>query len=95
MESFSQIEESEQIINEIDKIEDHIEQDTRSMIIELNDEIYVFERKIKNNRNKILDLKKKLYQECNHCFVRDPTAAYDDIYKYRCLNCYLYRGEFD
>ena len=95
MQSFSRTEFTKQIVNAPNKIEDYIEQNTKSMIMELNDEIYVFERKIKNNRNKILKLKKKLYHECKHHFVRDPSATYDDIYKYQCLNCSLYKGEFD
>ena len=83
-----------QIVNDSQNIEEHIEQDTKTRIRELNDENFVYKKKIKSNRNKILNLKRKLYQECHHQFIRDYSAASDDVYKYYCSQCSLYRGEF-
>lgn len=70
------------------------EQNIQVHIQELQDEISTYNKKIKNNKEQIILFKRKLYLECHHLFKRDHSAMSDDIYKYQCIKCSLYRGEF-
>jgi len=52
-------------------------------------------KKIKSSGDKIKKLKKELYWTCQHKFERDPSAAYDDLFKYKCSKCHLYQNYYN
>ena len=52
-------------------------------------------KEIDERRHYINQVNKKLYRICRHNFIRDPSAAFDDMYKWQCTKCHLYRGEFE
>lgn len=47
---------------------------------------------IKEIRDNINNLNKQLYYTCKHSFIRDNTVASDELYKYICNKCGLYKG---
>lgn len=47
--------------------------------------ISIMKKRINNKRS-------KLYKKCNHSFFRDSSCASDDIFKYVCKKCKLYKG---
>ena len=51
-------------------------------------------KEIDERRSYINQVKQKLYRTCRHNFIRDISAAFDDMYKWQCTKCHLYRGEF-
>ena len=53
--------------------------------------IYKCRKTIKNSQDGINNLEKALYKLCQHTFIRDLSATSDDIYKYYCTKCLLYR----
>lgn len=38
------------------------------------------------------DVEKKMYDKCDHYFVRDQFAKHDDICKFVCTNCGIYEN---
>jgi len=34
----------------------------------------------------------QIWDTCDHTWIRDSTALFDDIYKYKCSTCRLYNG---
>jgi len=63
----------------------------KQKISENYNEITKCRKTIKKSQNDIETLKDTLYELCQHTFIRDFSAAPDDIYKYYCKKCHLYR----
>ena len=70
---------TEDIINDIKSSE--------KLIIEYN-------KKIKNIKKRVETMKRIVYKNCSHHFIRDNSCASDDIYKYVCTKCNLYKGVY-
>ena len=70
---------------------------TQSLIDEIRDSYFRegdLRREIEEiKRNRRL-LEERLYKECEHEFVRDYSAAFDDICKNVCKNCGLYDNPY-
>lgn len=54
-------------------------------------EIDQFFRKIEENKDEISVLEDKLYDVCKHEWKYDINACFDDISKYYCIYCGLYK----
>ena len=53
-----------------------------------------YSKAMKRINKEIYNLEKKLYNTCNHTFIRDTEVAFDEIFKYKCTNCNLYKNYF-
>lgn len=62
----------------------------KELIIKKTNELTECNKKIEEIKSTISDLKTRLFNACNHTFVRDHSAASDDIYKYKCSQCGSY-----
>lgn len=60
----------------------------------LNNEIYKMEENIKNYKKLINNKQKKLWNECDHCWIRDNNAAFDDHIKFHCKKCKLWKSRY-
>lgn len=57
-------------------------------------QIYNFYKMIKTNENNIEILNKQIYKLCEHDWIRDEAACYDDRCKHICSKCSLYRSPY-
>lgn len=57
-------------------------------------QIYNFYKMIKTNENNIEILNKQIYKLCEHDWIRDEVACYDDRCKHICSKCSLYRSPY-
>jgi len=71
-----------------------LDEKIKDTIIQYRRDITNFEYKIKDMKKDICILEKKLYDSCSHRFIRDQSAAFDDIFKYKCTKCNLYKNYF-
>lgn len=62
----------------------------KNYIKKLKEENMYYERMIQNNKYKIREMEKNLFKMCNHQWVRDEFAAFDDHIKQVCDRCGLY-----
>ncbi len=60
----------------------------------LQSQIYNFYRLIKNNQNDIEALEKTIFKLCNHEWILDESASFDDRCKHLCAKCSLYNSPF-
>ena len=51
-------------------------------------------KEAEDRKRYIRQVKEKLYRVCRHNFNRDSSAAFDDIFKWKCSKCHLYKGEY-
>ena len=49
---------------------------------------------IQKNRQLIKDLEKEIYKNCQHDWIRDECANFDDRCKFICSKCSLYRSNY-
>jgi len=94
-----EIVDKEQIVDKVVDINDL--EKNNILAIKYSDDIYKNELEIihllkekRERENYILQIKQKLYKTCEHHFTRDSSAAFDDIFKWKCSKCNLYKGEF-
>lgn len=66
----------------------------REEINDITKKIIVYTRNIEELRNKKIQLENKLYYICNHKFVYDNSACFDDKCKYICEKCLLYDNDY-
>ena len=59
---------------------------------ELLQEIVKYENDLLVLKKKKHDLELAIWDDCEHEWQRDVTAAFDDICKYRCYKCNLYKN---
>lgn len=71
-----------------------VELDIKSELANCYAKIHTYRALIAAELNRIPQLEKKLYAKCNHVFVRDPSAMSDDLYKWQCTECQLYRTQY-
>tara|TARA_B100000575_G_C23142062_1_gene664948 strand:- start:6449 stop:6682 length:234 start_codon:yes stop_codon:yes gene_type:complete len=57
--------------------------------VEALEEIQKCENRIKELKDKIDELDKHLYKECNHNWIRDNSCSDDDLGKNYCEHCGL------
>jgi len=57
--------------------------------------IRVSENQINISNNEIIKLQKQLYRTCEHNFKRDSSAMSDDLFKYKCTKCSLYKNHYN
>ena len=57
-------------------------------------QIYNFYNLINHNKDKIKQIEKELYKKCDHDWIRDECANFDDRCKYICSKCSLYRSDY-
>lgn len=57
-------------------------------------QLHEWQKYINSSKKEIIKLKKELYTICKHSFKRDESASYDDIFKYKCTNCNLYKNHY-
>lgn len=74
----------------MDRDEDAVIQLKRE-IRELNSDIAHHERIIEKTKLAISFKEKQLWKACEHVWVRDPNCAFDDLVKYYCSQCRLWR----
>ena len=60
----------------------------------LQSQIYNFYNLIKNNEKDIEDLDRYIYKLCNHNWVNDDSACFDDRCKHICSKCNLYQSSY-
>ena len=72
--------------------------DNKSVITELlqkikkeQTEIIDMEKIINEKKQKIATLEISLWDTCSHCWIRDIFASFDDLCKYYCSKCGLWR----
>lgn len=53
-----------------------------------------YEVKILKNKKIVEDLEKKIYKLCSHEWERDWTSSFDDLCKYNCKKCKLWRNNY-
>lgn len=81
------------IVNELEEVE--------GLTIKYTDDIHINQleiihllKEVTERKQYILKVKRKLYKTCRHNFTRDNSAAFDDLFKWKCSKCHLYKGEF-
>ena len=57
--------------------------------VQAMEEIQKYDAQIKELRNKINELDKRLYNECKHNWIRDTACSDDDLSKRYCEYCEL------
>lgn len=62
----------------------------KELLIKKRGELMVYNKKVEEIKSSIYDLEKRLFNTCKHTFVRDHSAASDDIFKYQCSHCGSY-----
>ena len=89
-----------EVINKKDIVNELEENDV--LTIKYIDDIHINQleiihllKEVKERKHYILQVKRKLYKACRHNFTRDSSAAFDDIFKWKCTKCHLYKGEFN
>lgn len=63
-------------------------------INDLKEDLYSYYEKIETNKKLIKYTEYKLFQTCEHKWVRDPYANFDDNIKQVCANCKLYNCSY-
>ena len=58
----------------------------------ITNEIIHNENTIKSLRKNRLNIQLEIWDTCPHVWQRDPSAAFDDMYKYYCKHCGLYNS---
>ena len=53
--------------------------------------IYSLEQDIKQMKQKKNEIELLLWDNCDHVWTRDSSACFDDIHKYYCTECSLYK----
>jgi hypothetical protein len=66
-------------------------QELLSKVKLLTENNYLLETTIKNNKQSIKQIEKDIYITCNHNWIYDTGCTFDDICKYKCSICNLYR----
>ena len=54
-------------------------------------EIDNLQKTIMEKKKHIIQLQKQLWDTCSHTWVRDPWANFDDLCKYNCSICGLWK----
>ena len=91
----------EAIFNELKEKDEDVGDDDRQSVKYIDDihrnqlEIIHLLREVDDRKRYIRQVKRNLYMACRHCFIRDSSAAFDDMYKWQCAKCHLYKGEFN
>ena len=89
-----EIVEQETIVTTQQNFSVSLDEKIKATIIQYRHNINDFEYRIKDIKEDISILEKKLYHACSHNFIRDSSAAFDDILKHKCTKCNLYKNYF-
>ena len=67
-------------------------QHLQEKINDITNEIIHNENTLKSLRKNRLNIQLEIWDTCPHVWQRDPSAAFDDMYKYYCKHCGLYNS---
>ena len=63
----------------------------KKLIVSDTERISILQTEITKINEKIKNTERKLWDNCNHQWLRDYTAPFDDLCKYYCKKCLLWR----
>lgn len=66
----------------------------KQKITTLRNQIVEYDKYITSAKKEIIELEKGLYKVCDHYFIRDSCVVFDDIFKYKCTKCNLYKNYY-